>query len=99
MIETYIDRIKTAVLGRDVKEAIAEGIGAVYDDAINAGNTAAEVQIARGKFGTLSERLDMEEEQAEELKTAVADLKDSIIISNKEYTALEEGQILIVYED
>lgn len=102
MITKYIEEIRTAIIGKDVKKAIADAIQTTYTDAINKGNTAAEVQIARGSYTTLGERINSIEENVEGIKTGIEELQDNIIFSTIEEAdsvILEEGQIQIVYAD
>lgn len=56
-IKTLINKIRTAVYGLDVREAIASAIEQTYVDA-NSENTNIEVVNARGEYETLGERLD-----------------------------------------
>ena len=102
MISTYIEKIKTAILGKDVKAAIADGIEQSYKDAINSGNTAAEVQLARGAHQNLGSRLDSTDEAMLNLEEKIQALQNNIIlatISEAESVELADGQILIVYEE
>lgn len=57
-IDQYLKVIKEGVFGRDVRQAIHDGIERVYEDATFDGNTNMEVARARGGFGTLGERLE-----------------------------------------
>ncbi|MEN2138925.1 hypothetical protein, partial [Streptococcus pneumoniae] len=56
-IDKYLKVIKEGVFGRDVRQAIHDGIEQVYEDATFDGNTNMEVAKARGTNSTLSERL------------------------------------------
>ncbi|HEV5657731.1 TPA: SGNH/GDSL hydrolase family protein [Streptococcus pneumoniae] len=56
-IDQYLKVIKEGVFGRDVRQAIHDGIERVYEDATFDGNTNMEVAKARGTNSTLSERL------------------------------------------
>lgn len=89
MITTFIEKIRNDIKGKDVKNAIADGIQTAYNDAVSS-NSGAEVALARGAHETLGQRLDA-------LDTAIADLQASIIIATSEPDTLEEGQICIVY--
>lgn len=97
MITGYIDKIKNAVLGKDVKSAIADGLEQAYNDAIDAGNSAAEVSVASGKYPSLGERINAEETSLQQLNDKIASL--NIVISNDESTTISAGQILVVYEE
>ncbi|HFI0474339.1 TPA: hypothetical protein ACGOZT_001228, partial [Streptococcus suis] len=56
-IDNHLKVIKEGVFGRDVRQAIHDGIQQVYEDATSNGNTDMEVAKARGNADTLSERL------------------------------------------
>lgn len=56
-IDQYLKVIKEGVFGRDVRQAIHDGIEQVYEDATFDGNTNMEVAKARGEHNNLSERL------------------------------------------
>ncbi|RSI88451.1 SGNH/GDSL hydrolase family protein [Streptococcus mitis] len=56
-IDQYLKIIKEGVFGRDVRQAIHDGIEQVYEDATFDGNTNMEVAKARGGANTLEDRL------------------------------------------
>ncbi|MBL6538713.1 SGNH/GDSL hydrolase family protein [Streptococcus suis] len=57
-IDNHLKVIKEGVFGRDVRQAIHDGIQQVYEDAtVEHGNTDMEVAKARGEFGTLADHL------------------------------------------
>ena len=56
-IDNYLKVIKEGVFGRDVRQAIHDGIQQAYDDATANGNANMEVAKARGKYANLSDRL------------------------------------------
>ncbi|VNH38443.1 Uncharacterised protein [Streptococcus pneumoniae] len=56
-IDQYLKVIKEGVFGRDVRQAIHDGIEQVYEDATFDGNANMEVAKARGEHNNLSERL------------------------------------------
>ncbi len=95
-IEECINKVRSAVYGRDVREAIAGGIEQLYLDA--AANVKMEVAAARGSYKTLGERLDADAVLAEELKNKTAEIQNRIIVAAEIPETLEEGQICIVYE-
>ncbi|MBY5009398.1 hypothetical protein [Streptococcus suis] len=70
-IDNHLKVIKEAVFGRDVRQAIHDGIQQAYDDATANGNANMEVAKARGYANTLVERLD-QMEQAD--KTTAQDI-------------------------
>lgn len=62
-ITNYLNKIKTAVYGRDVRGAIHDAIKECYDDAsVNHDNANMEVKMARGTHNTLNDRLDKSDE-------------------------------------
>ncbi|HFI0414923.1 TPA: hypothetical protein ACGOYS_000271 [Streptococcus suis] len=56
-IENHLKIIKEGVFGRDVRQAIHDGIQQAYDDATANGNANMEVAKARGVYDTLPNRL------------------------------------------
>lgn len=89
MINAYINRIKKSILGRDVKNSIADALAYSYETAAKAGNTDAEVQLARGSYDTLGERIDA-------IDDIVTPLADRLVIAERIPAELEEGKICIV---
>ena len=62
-ITNYLNKIKTAVYGKDVRGAIHDAIKQVYDDAsVNHDNANMEVKMARGTHNTLNDRLNKSDE-------------------------------------
>ncbi|MCT2342642.1 SGNH/GDSL hydrolase family protein [Niallia taxi] len=57
-ITTFLNKIITAKLGKDIRQSIHDAIKQTYDDATANGNANMEVSIARGVFDTLGSRLD-----------------------------------------
>lgn len=57
-IDKYLKIIKEGVFGRDVRQAIHDGIKQAYEDATTNGNANMEVAKARGTEATLGDRLD-----------------------------------------
>ncbi|HEL1761368.1 TPA: metallophosphoesterase [Streptococcus suis] len=60
-IDNHLKVIKEGVFGREVRQAIHDGIQQAYDDATANGNANMEVAKARGNAGALAERLDQME--------------------------------------
>ena len=57
-IQNYLNKIKDAVFGKDIREAIYASIKQCYDDAaVNHDNANMEVKFARGSHNTLNDRL------------------------------------------
>lgn len=66
-ITNYLNKIKTAVYGKDVRGAIHDAIKQVYDDAsVNHDNANMEVKMARGTHNTLNDRLNKSEQKLDE---------------------------------
>lgn len=69
-IQNYLNQIKTAVFGKDVRESIHDAIKQCYDDAaVNHDNANMEVKLARGSHNTLNDRLDENEKNQEKLSS------------------------------
>lgn len=82
-IQNYLNQIKNAVFGKDVRQSIYDAIKQCYDDAsINHDNANMEVKLARGSHDTLNERFTSVEEN---IKTTNEQLdKNMNYISKKE---------------
>lgn len=62
-IQNYLNQIKNAVFGKDVRQSIYDAIKQCYDDAsIEHDNANMEVKLARGSHDTLNERFTSVEE-------------------------------------
>lgn len=62
-ITNCLNKIKTAIYGKDVRGAIHDAIKQVYDDAsVNHDNANMEVKMARGTHNTLNDRLENADE-------------------------------------
>ncbi|HEM6530570.1 TPA: hypothetical protein U2E05_001512 [Streptococcus suis] len=57
-IDNHLKVIKEGVFGRDVRQAIHDGLQQAYDDATANGNANMEVAKARGGFDNLSKRFE-----------------------------------------
>lgn len=80
-IQSYLNQIKNAVFGKDVRESIHDAIKQCYDDAaVNHDNANMEVKLARGTHDTLNDRLVENEKNQEnlssQLDTNVRELDD-----------------------
>lgn len=74
-ITNYLNKIKTAVYGKDVRGAIHDAIKQVYDDAsVNHDNANMEVKMARGTHNTLNDRLDKSEQKLDETNAQLSQL-------------------------
>lgn len=63
-IQNYLNQIKNAILGKDVRQAIYEAIKQCYEDAsIHNDNANMEVKLARGNHDTLNDRITENEDK------------------------------------
>ena len=100
-IQNYLNQIKTAVFGKDVRESIHNAIKQCYDDAaVNHDNANMEVKLARGSYNTLNDRLDENEKvqenfssQLDKIETEMATKEEVSSISKRmdSFTSLKEG--------
>lgn len=78
-ITNYLNKIKTAVYGKDVRGAIHDAIKQVYDDAsVNHDNANMEVKMARGTHNTLNDRLDNVDEIQAQTNAQLSNVKTDI---------------------
>lgn len=96
-IQNYLNEIKSAVFGKDVRQAIHDAIEECYNTAsIDHDNANMEVKLARGTHNTLNDRLEANEEKqenfSEQLDTKAKQI-DLEIERNRidAFTRLEEG--------
>lgn len=71
-IDNYLKIIKEGVFGRDVRQAIHDGIQQAYEDATTNGNANMEVAKARGEFDNLSKRFENVTERLGDVNMEVA---------------------------
>lgn len=97
-IQKNINKIRTAVLGKEVRSAIADSIEECYIDATTKNNANMEVSYARGEYNTLDDRLNAQDLTLEVEKARIdnftklqdgsttgdAELIDARIMSNSE---------------
>lgn len=67
-IQKYLDKIKNAIYGREVRGAIHDAIKQTYDDAAKGGDANMEVTLARGTYPNLNARLDANDSKLENTK-------------------------------
>ena len=72
-IQTYLNNIKTAVFGSEVRDSIHDAIQQCYDDASAKDNANMEVKMARGEYENLGKRLDSHSSQIKD-KASNSDL-------------------------
>ncbi|WP_042393539.1 hypothetical protein [Clostridium saudiense] len=82
-IQNYLNQIKSAVFGKDVRQAIHDAIEECYNTAsIDHDNANMEVKLARGTHNTLNDRLEANEEKqenfSEQLDNSIQYAKDEI---------------------
>ena len=69
-IQNYLNQIKSAVFGKDVRQSIHDAIKQCYDDAaVNHNNANMEVKLARGTHETLNDRITENEKNQENLSS------------------------------
>ena len=69
-IQSYLNQIKNAVFGKDVRKSIHDAIKQCYDDAaVNHDNANMEVKLARGTHETLNDRITENEKNQENLSS------------------------------
>ena len=72
-ITENINKIRTAVLGKEVRESIASSIEECYKDSTtNVNNSVMEVSKARGNYNTLDDRLNSQDLMLSDKATAEA---------------------------
>lgn len=91
-ITNYLNKIKTAVYGKDVRGAIHDAIKQVYDDAsVNHDNANMEVKMARGTHNTLNDRLDKSEQKLDETNAQLSMDKQELSNRIDNIIALPDG--------
>nr|DAZ05568.1 MAG TPA: hypothetical protein [Caudoviricetes sp.] len=86
-IQNYLNQIKTAVFGKDVRQSIYYAIKQCYDDAsVDHDNANMEVKLARGTHETLNDRITENEKNQENLSSQL-DTIEKQLIKNEFYVA------------
>ncbi|MDU2489629.1 MAG: polysaccharide deacetylase family protein [Clostridium celatum] len=100
-IQNYLNQIKNAVFGKDVRQSIYDAIKQCYDDAsIEHDNANMEVKLARGAHDTLNERLTSVEENIKNNSEQLAEMgNDKKHNTFSSYPAYEEPLISIIVDD
>lgn len=65
-IKNFIEKIKSARYGKDVRQSIIDAIEQTYDDAIANGHTDMEVAKARNTYNDLNSRLEADKNETNE---------------------------------
>lgn len=84
-IQNYLNQIKTAVFGKDVRQSIYDAIKQCYDDAsVDHDNANMEVKLARGTHETLNDRITENEKNQENLSSQLDNKagKDELDVTN-----------------
>lgn len=77
-ITNYLNKIKTAIYGRDVRNAIHDAIKQTYDDAAEGGDANMEVTLARGSFNVLNDRLDNNDDERSQLNGKIDNVESDL---------------------
>lgn len=96
-IGEHIEKIRTAIYGKEVLNSIADALEQAYTDA--EANVSTEVALARGSYPDLGARLDAITKETATLQTGVIGLQSKLIVSATIPETLEDGQICLVYEE
>lgn len=84
-IQNYLNQIKSAVFGKDVRQSIHDAIKQCYDDAsIDHDNANMEVKLARGSHDTLNERFTSVEENIKNNSEQLEQMENNISILKSE---------------
>ena len=74
-IQQYLDKIKNAIYGREVRGAIHDAIKQTYDDAAEGGDANMEVKMARGSFPNLNARLEGQDNKFSQIDAELHSIK------------------------
>lgn len=89
-IQNYLNQIKSAVFGKDVRQSIHDAIKQCYDDAsIDHDNANMEVKLARGSHDTLNERFTSVEENIKNNSEQLDKKANNNDVRNKYYDAVK----------
>ena len=95
-IKNFIEKIKSARYGKDVRQSIVDAIEQTYDDAIANGHTDMEVAKARDTYNDLNSRLEADKNKMEEkIKNEGADRKEALEDIQKQVNGLASGSPLV----
>lgn len=96
-IQSYLNQIKNAVFGKDVRESIHDAIKQCYDDAsVDHDNANMEVKLARGTHETLNDRITENEKNQENLSSQLDTKAQQVDLEVEKkridsFTKLKEG--------
>lgn len=95
-IKNFIEKIKSARYGKDVRQSIVDAIEQTYSDAISNGHTDMEVAKARNMYNDLNSRLEADKNKMEEkIKNEGADRKEALEDIQKQVNGLASGSPLV----
>ena len=81
-IQEHLDKIKNAIFGKDVRQAIHDSIKQCYDDAaVNHDNANMEVKLARGSHNTLNDRLVENEKNQEKISSQLINIENEVEVN------------------
>lgn len=101
-IQSYLNQIKNAVFGKDVRESIHDAIKQCYDDAsVEHDNANMEVKLARGTHETLNDRITENEKNQENLSSQLVTKANEVDLKTLEsrmdnFTSLPEQSVTSV---
>ncbi len=85
-ITNCLNKIKTAIYGKDVRGAIHDAIKQVYDDAsVNHDNANMEVKMARGTHNTLNDRLDKSDEIQAQTNAQLSLIRNNVVVYSEDF--------------
>lgn len=98
-IQNYLNQIKTAVFGKDVRQSIHDAIKQCYDDAsVDHDNANMEVKLARGTHETLNDRITENEKNQENLSSQL-DTIDIKKVDKTDFNDVNNKKADIIYVD
>lgn len=95
-IKNFIEKIKSARYGKDVRQSIVDAIEQTYSDAISNGHTDMEVAKARDTYNDLNSRLEADKNKIEEkIENEETDRKEALEDIQKQVSGLaREGHLV-----
>ena len=91
-IKNFIEKIKSARYGKDVRQSIVDAIEQTYSDAISNGHTDMEVAKARDTYNDLNSRLEADKNQmGKKIENEEANRKEALENMQKQVNGLASG--------
>ncbi|WPC08756.1 hypothetical protein [Globicatella sp. PHS-GS-PNBC-21-1553] len=97
-IDEILLQIITARYGREVRQAIHDGIKQAYDDAIKNGNANMEVSQARGSYPSLNSRLDEVDNKQSQITAQLAQKANQAFVDSQ-FSSIVSGAPKGTYTD